>query len=122
MLASFFVMLVIFPMYYLNQIDLKSAVQEFQVRVGGHVLAKIAGYTLKSVTNILNRSPTSQTCHQRIWSLTSVTNINVTILTDWIIFRYSADLTDIPFPSIDELLEFRYKFPRVLATNPGKLG
>ena len=27
--------------------------------------------------NILNRSPTSKTCHQRIWSLTSVTNIDV---------------------------------------------
>ena len=27
--------------------------------------------------NVLNRSPTSQTCHQHIWSLTSVTNINV---------------------------------------------
>ena len=28
--------------------------------------------------NILNRSPTSQTCHQHIWSPTSVTNIDVT--------------------------------------------
>ena len=34
---------------------------------------------IKSVTNILNRSPTSQTCHQHIWSSTSVTNIDVTI-------------------------------------------
>ena len=33
---------------------------------------------LKSVTYILNRSPTSQTCHQHIWSPTSVTNIDVT--------------------------------------------
>ena len=33
---------------------------------------------IKSVTNILNRSPTSQTCHQHIWSPTSVTNIDVT--------------------------------------------
>ena len=33
---------------------------------------------IKSITNILNRSPTSQTCHQRIWSPTSVTNIDVT--------------------------------------------
>ena len=33
---------------------------------------------IKSVTNILNRSPTSQTCHQHIWPLTSVTNIDVT--------------------------------------------
>ena len=33
---------------------------------------------IKSVTNILNRSPTSQTCHQNIWSPTSVTNIDVT--------------------------------------------
>ena len=28
--------------------------------------------------NALNRSPTSQTCHQHIWSPTSVTNIDVT--------------------------------------------
>ena len=34
---------------------------------------------IKSVTNILNRSPTSQSCHQHIWSPTSVTNIDVTI-------------------------------------------
>ena len=33
---------------------------------------------IKSVINILNRSPTSQTCHQNIWSPTSVTNIDVT--------------------------------------------
>ena len=33
---------------------------------------------IKSVTNILNRSPTSQNCHQHIWSPTSVTNIDVT--------------------------------------------
>ena len=30
--------------------------------------------------NVLNRSRTSQTCHQHIWSPTSVTNIDVTIL------------------------------------------
>ena len=34
-----------------------------------------------SVTNILNRSPTSQTCHQHIWSPTTVTNIDVTMST-----------------------------------------
>ena len=34
---------------------------------------------MKSVTNILSRSPTFQTCHQHIWSPTSVTNIDVTI-------------------------------------------
>ena len=33
---------------------------------------------IKSVTNILNRSPISQTCHQHIWSPTSVTNIDAT--------------------------------------------
>ena len=27
--------------------------------------------------NVFNRSPTSQTCHQHIWSPTSVTNIDV---------------------------------------------
>ena len=31
-----------------------------------------------SVTDILNGSPTSQTCHQHIWSPTSVTNIDIT--------------------------------------------
>ena len=30
------------------------------------------------ILNVLNRSPTSQTCHQHIWSPTSVTNIDVT--------------------------------------------
>ena len=30
--------------------------------------------------NVSNRSPTSQTCHQHIWSPTSVTNIDVTII------------------------------------------
>ena len=29
--------------------------------------------------NVLNRSPTSQTCHQHTWSPTSVTNIDVTV-------------------------------------------
>ena len=33
---------------------------------------------IKSVTNILKRSSTSQTCHQHIWSPTSATNIDVT--------------------------------------------
>ena len=28
--------------------------------------------------NVLNQPPTSQTCHQHIWSPTSVTNIDVT--------------------------------------------
>ena len=36
---------------------------------------------IKSVTNILNRSPTSQTYHQDIWSPASVTNIDVTFQT-----------------------------------------
>ena len=31
------------------------------------------------ITNIPNRSPTSQTYHQQIWSPTSVTNIDVTL-------------------------------------------
>ena len=34
---------------------------------------------IKSVTNILNRSPTSQICHQHIWSPISVTNIDATL-------------------------------------------
>ena len=32
------------------------------------------------LSNVLNRPQTSQTCHQHIWSPTSVTNINVTHL------------------------------------------
>ena len=51
MLATFCVMLVIFSMYEIGMYE----------------------------TNILNRSPTSQTCHQHILSPTSVTNIDVTI-------------------------------------------
>ena len=39
--------------------------------------------SLKSVTNILSRSPTSQTCYQHIWSSTSVTNMDVTGLLSW---------------------------------------
>ena len=35
---------------------------------------------IKTVTNILNRSPTSQSCHQHIWSPTFVTNIDVTVI------------------------------------------
>ena len=35
---------------------------------------------IKTVTNILNRSPTSQSCHQHIWSSTFVTNIDVTVI------------------------------------------
>ena len=35
---------------------------------------------IKSVTNILNRSLTSQSCHQHIWFPTSVTKIDVTVM------------------------------------------
>ena len=35
-------------------------------------------HCIKSVANILNRSPTSKTCYQLIWSQTSATNIDVT--------------------------------------------
>ena len=37
----------------------------------------------KLVTNILDRSTISQTCHQHIWSQTSVTNIDVTKISVW---------------------------------------
>ena len=47
---------------------------------------------IKSVTNILNRT-TSQTCHQHIWSPTSVTNINVTNFI--LIFLFSLDEKEI---------------------------
>ena len=39
---------------------------------------------IKSITNIPNRSPTSQNCHQHIWSPTSVTNIDVTMTMTWL--------------------------------------
>ena len=42
---------------------------------------------IKSVTNVLNRSPTSQTCHQHKLSPTSGTNIDVAKLA---IFRLGA--------------------------------
>jgi len=35
---------------------------------------------LNEFTNILNRSPTSKSCHQHIWSQTSVINIDVTVI------------------------------------------
>ena len=38
---------------------------------------------IQSVTNNLNRSPTSRTSHQHIWSPTSVTNIDATLKIDW---------------------------------------
>ena len=38
---------------------------------------------IKSVTNIPDRPPTFQTCHQHIWSPTSVTNIDVTQMSPW---------------------------------------
>ena len=39
------------------------------------------GISQTSVTSILNRSPTSQTCHQHLWSPTSVTNIDIILMT-----------------------------------------
>jgi len=53
--------------------------------VGGRII--VLGHTLfgdffryvGDFINVLNRSPTSQTCHQHIWSPTSVTNIDVTV-------------------------------------------
>ena len=56
---------------------------------------------IKSVTNILNRSLTSQTCHQHISSPTSVTNINVTDL-------------DVHLNSSIEEGNVGYVFPRVI--------
>ena len=38
----------------------------------------VGGRIIMLATKILNRSPTSQTCHQHIWSPISVTNIDVT--------------------------------------------
>ena len=50
---------------------------------------------MKSATNILNQSPTSQTCHQHIWSQTSVTNIDVTVLNtpSLIVWKLESDTT-----------------------------
>jgi len=41
--------------------------------VGGRIIM------LVTFSNVLNRSPTFQTCHQQIFSPTSVTNTNVTV-------------------------------------------
>ena len=51
--------------------------------------------------NVLNRSPTSQTCHQHIWSPTSVTNIDVTQQVAHINFQ-------IIFTTIDMRFEWLY--------------
>ena len=54
----------------------------FEMLVAESLCWRFSQY-IKSVTNILNPSPTSQTLgtntrHQHIWSPTSVTNIDVT--------------------------------------------
>ena len=43
--------------------------------------------------NVLNRSSTSQTCHQHIWSPTSVTNIDVTEFQTSLKYGLPIDLT-----------------------------
>ena len=47
--------------------------------VGGSIIMLATFIVMVIFSNVLNRSPTSQTCHQHIWSSTSVTNIDVTI-------------------------------------------
>ena len=56
--------------------------------------------------NVLNRSPTSKTCHQRIWSPTSVTNIDITICSVLVIHVWNR--------------LYMYRYPRVweLKHNP----
>ena len=58
----------------------------FFLFVGGRIimLATFFRY-VGDFLNVLNRSPTSQTCHQHIWSPTSVTNIDVTVKTATIV-------------------------------------
>ena len=53
---------------------------------------------IELVTIILNRSPTSQTCHQLIWSPTSVTNIDVALTICWGV-SYRLNLSRILKPS-----------------------
>ena len=47
---------------------------------------------IKSVNNILNRSPTSQTCQQHIWSPTTIINIDVTNYVLWLHWYCRQDL------------------------------
>ena len=49
------------------------------IRLATFFVMLVSSLSIKSVTNILNRSSTSQTFHQHIWSPTSVTNIDIII-------------------------------------------
>ena len=52
-------------------------VTDFKCWWQNHYIADFFHY-VGDFLNVLNRSPTSQTCHQHIWSPTFVTNIDVT--------------------------------------------
>ena len=62
--------------------------------VGGRIIMLTTFFVMwfshfiKSVTNIQIRSRTSQTCHQHIWSQTSVTNIDVTHFHAYLVFIF----------------------------------
>ena len=47
----------------------------WQNHYAGHVFHYVGGFL-----NVFNQSPITQTCHQHIWSPTSVTNIDVTTI------------------------------------------
>ena len=60
---------------------------------------------IKPVTEMLNRSLTSQTCHHHIWSPASVTNIDVTVHMIWFIW-YHEELRRVVYQNLfkwDEL-------------------
>ena len=52
-------------------------VTDFRCWLPNHYVGDFFRY-VGDFLKVLNRSPTSQTCHQHIWSPTSVTNIDVT--------------------------------------------
>ena len=67
---------------------------------------------IKSVTNILNRSPTSQTCHQGIWSPTSVTNIVLSNSYFWLkIFQHLSRILGLQLGFQQMIMGFSFKNP-----------
>ena len=62
-------------------------VTDFRCWWQNHYVGDLFRY-LRDFLNVFNRSPTSQTCHQDILSLTSVTNIDVTVLSRRIPYRF----------------------------------
>ena len=75
------------------------------VTFGWWLISDVSDRIIILVTNILNRSPTSQTCHQHIWSPTSVTNIDLIVGNP----NFSV-ITHLAFDSLRENLYSFYSF------------